>query len=66
MHVVHVEPKFMKVFRRPMKLFDKLKKHGKGSLDPASTEEFPREDGNPIASETFEYIPNQALEEALI
>ena len=54
----------MKVLRRPMKLLDRLKKHGKGSFDP--TKEFHHEDGNPITSEPFEYIPNQALEEALI
>ena len=56
----------MKVLRRPMKLFDKLKKHGEGSFDPPK--DFPREcqDGKPIRSEPFEYIPNQALEEALI
>lgn len=66
MHVVHVEPIFMKVFRQPMKLFDKLQKHGKGSFDPPK--DFPREcqDGKPIRNEPFEYIPNQALEEALI
>lgn len=51
----------MKVLRRPMKFLDKLKNHGKGS-----TEEFPHKDGNPNPSEPFEYIPNQALEEALI
>ena len=56
----------MKLIRRPMKLLDKLKKHGKGCFDPISTEEFPNEDGNQITSEPFEYIRNQALEEALI
>ena len=54
----------MKLLRRPMKLFDKVQKHGKGSID--LMRDSPHKDGGPSAGEELEYTPNQALEEALI
>jgi len=52
----------MQLFRRsPMKLLDRLQKRRRGRRVPQEVY-----DGNPTASDPFEYISNQALEEALI